>query len=274
MIIANLKLYQEDGKKVDLYEPNGFNTLGNIIEANPQSPNSRYYGYLQFFARYLLGYTYQPLDEYRIAPSALEHFETSMRDPMFWSFYKRMTLYFQSYKYNLPRYNYSDIAYPGVKIQSLEVDRLITYFDVFDSDLSNAVYYKEQEYDTGSFDVRSRQYRLNHKPFTYKLSVSAEQAGPATVRVFIGPKYDEYDRTINMNANRMNFVELDKFKYDLQAGQNMITRNSQEFFYSQDYPTYSHMFNQVTSGSNGGEQYNVYGSEMYYAFPSRYEVIT
>lgn len=102
---------------------------------------------------------------------------------------------------------------------------------------------------------------------------SAEQAGPATVRVFLGPKYDEYDRPININANRMNFVELDKFKYDLQAGQNMITRNSQEFFYSQDYPTYSLMYNQVNSAMNGADKYNVYGSEMYYAFPSRYKAV-
>lgn len=111
------------------------------------------------------------MDKYRLAPSALEHFETSMRDPMFWSFYKRITQYCQTYKYNLPRYNYSDISYPGVKIQSMEVDRLNTYFDVFDADLSNAVYFKEQEFDGSSFDVRARQYRLNHKPFTYKLTV-------------------------------------------------------------------------------------------------------
>lgn len=71
----------------------------------------------------------------------------------------------------------------------------------------------------------------------------------------------------------MNFVELDKFKFDLQAGQNVIARNSQEFFYSQDYPTYNVMYNQVNSAMNGADQYKVYGSEMYYTFPSRYETL-
>lgn len=72
---------------------------------------------------------------------------------------------------------------------------------------------------------------MNHKPFTYRIHVTSEADHDASVRVFIGPKYDEYGRLINIHENRMNFVELDNFKYSLKTGQNMIERNSREFFF-------------------------------------------
>lgn len=198
----------------------------------------------------------------------MEHFETSVRDPAFWMFFKRMILYFQKYKYYLPHYTYDDLAFPGVKIEGVEVDRLLTYFDYYDSDVTNAVYMNEQEWEHNTFDVRVRQWRLNHKPFTYKIKVVSDKVGDAVVRVFIGPKYDEYGRYIHIDENRMNFVEFDRFKYNLKTGMNVIERNSQQIFFASDRTTYRQLYQWVMSGMTG-DDFMSHGSEIYYAFPNR-----
>lgn len=43
---------------------------------------------------------------------------------------------------------------------------------------------------------------MNHKPFTYKIHVNSNQDTQAMVKVFIGPKYDEYGRYMNISENR------------------------------------------------------------------------
>ncbi|KAF2892662.1 hypothetical protein ILUMI_13512, partial [Ignelater luminosus] len=259
-----------DGKVINLFEEEGFNILGNIIEANPDSPNSRYYGYLQVFVRRVLGYARQPLNKYQIAPSVLEHFETSLRDPVFYQFYKRLVLYFQKYKNYLPHYTYDNLFFSGVKVEDVQVDRLVTYFENVDADISNVAYVNKQEYDTDAFHVRVRQQRLNHKPFTYKIKVVSEKPVEAVVRVFIGPKYDEYGRHIDINENRLNFVEFDTFRHNLQAGQNVIERNSRDIYFSDDYVSYKQLYLHVKGAINGGEEFKVYGSDVQYTYPNRY----
>ncbi|MEE5452485.1 hypothetical protein V2M24_10625, partial [Streptococcus pneumoniae] len=43
-----------------------------------------------------------------------------------------------------------------------------------------------------------------------------------------GPKYDHLNRLLDINKNRVNFVELDSFIYKLTTGKNTIVRNSVE----------------------------------------------
>lgn len=241
-----------------------------MIESNPDSPSPRFYGPLQIYARHLLGYSTQPQNKYQLAPSALEHFETSMRDPAFYQFYKRIVLLFQKYKTNLTPYTYNELVYPGVKIENVQVDRLITYMDYFDADISNALRVTPQEYESGTPTVRVRQYRLNHKPYTYKIQVNAEQAGEAVVRVYLGPKYDEYDRTIDINENRLNFVELDAFKYTLQAGKNVIERNSRQSWYVSDRTSVRNLYDRVEAALKNGEELQLDATETsYIGFPAR-----
>lgn len=241
-----------------------------MIESNPDSPNRRFYGQLQLYARHLLGYSFQPLNKNQIAPSALEHFETSLRDPVFYQFYKRIVLYFQKYKSYLSPYTYNELTYPGVKIESVQFDRLTTYFDYFDSDVSNALFVTPQEYENGTPAVRVRQYRLNHKPYTYKIKVNAEQAGDAVVRVYLGPKYDEYNRLItSINENRINFVEIDEFKYALKTGENLIERNSRQSWYTVDRTSIRDLYDRVDAALNGDQEFQLDGTEAYYGFPLR-----
>jgi hypothetical protein len=113
------------------------------------------------------------------------------------------------------------LAFPGVTIESFDIDKLITYFDYFDIDLDNVVSVKAEE-DGQFIDYRARQTRLNHKPFTYKIDVTSDKAADAYVRVFLGPKYDDLGREFNINDRRHYFVEIDRFPY--KGTQLVLTR--------------------------------------------------
>lgn len=58
----------ENGDKVDIYKPEGFDMLGRIIEGG-DSPNERFYGVLQVIAHKVLGYAPHPVDEYKVSSS-------------------------------------------------------------------------------------------------------------------------------------------------------------------------------------------------------------
>ena len=107
----------------------------------------------------------------------------------------------------------SQLGYPGVKIENVDVGKLITYYDYFDIDLDNAVNVQVPE-DGQYVDYRARQTRLNHKPFTYSINVTSDSTTDAYIRVFLGPKYDYLGREYNINDRRHYFVEIDRFPYN------------------------------------------------------------
>jgi len=263
-------IYTPEGKKVDLFNDEGIETLGRLVESNADSPNERFYGDLIIFARHLLGYSYFPLDQYKIAPSALEHFETSLRDPMFWQMYKRILYYYFTHQNYEGPYEPKELFFNGVKVDDIIVDRLVTYFDYFYSDLSNAVVVDEKEFQTDSVDIHARQYRLNHKPFHYKIAVTADKPVDTLVKVFIGPKYDEFGREIDIDDNRYNFFELERFQYSLVAGKNVIERDSHENdYFSYDRFTYTDLVDKVEAGING-QEFKIYDWFRYYGMPNRF----
>ncbi|KAJ8923020.1 hypothetical protein NQ315_001568 [Exocentrus adspersus] len=260
----------KDGKQIDIYTPDGFDVLGNIVEGNPDSPNTRYFGALQIFARHLLGYAPQPLNSYKVAPSVLEHFETASRDPAFYQFYKRIVLLFQQYKTHLPPYSYNELFFPGVKVEKIDVDRLVTYFDYFDSDITNSIYLTQEELDKENVQVKVRQQRLNHKPFSYRINVNAETAQEAVVRVYLGPKYDEYGRKIDIKENRINFIEMDCFNWQLKAGKNVIERNSMQlYWFVPDRTSIKDIYKKVLGALTDEEELQLDASEAFYGFPNR-----
>lgn len=141
---------------------------------------------------------------------------------------------------------------------------------MYDSDITHSVYVHDAEYETEPFQIHARQYRLNHKPFTYKISVSSEKPVEAVIRVFIGPKYDEYGREFDINANRMNFVEIDKFHYSLKQGANDIVRDPEDNYYVHDRTTYKQLYKYVLNALEGKEEFILDGQESFYGFPYRY----
>lgn len=257
--------------------PGGIEYLGNLIHGNPDSLNVRYYNYMYYvyktFGQYF-GKNYHYSGEY---PSVLYHPETTLRDPAYWMFLKRVFTFYSKFMSQLQPYSLQEVGFDGVRIDSVEVDKLMTYFDYFDADISNAVdieYYNPEHlsdlrrfgrishYNGEDFVIKARQLRLNHLPFKVNVNVVSQVAVPSVVRIYLGPKYDEYGHLINLNDNRYNFVLLDVFKYDLVAGNNLITRESRQFFMNvRDRTTYYELYRILMLASAGQRKFPMDNTE-------------
>lgn len=253
---------------LELHTPEGLNVFGNLIESNSDSPNYKYYGSLWRFARHLLGYSWQPLNQNKLVPSALEHYSTSMRDPVFFQLYKLLALKFQRFMSHFTPYSEKELVLPGVKVTEVKMDSLITYFDSFYTDLSNAVWYNlEEKYD---FHVRAHQYRLNHKPFSVKINIDSDKEQKVTVKLFVAPKHDEYGRELNLTENRMNMFELDLIVWQLKSGKNEIVRNSNDFvWYVDDRVSHEKLYQSVVDAIEHNQPFYINPTQNYIGYPRR-----
>ncbi|CAK1585075.1 unnamed protein product [Parnassius mnemosyne] len=176
----------------------------------------------------LLSYSVYNVDNYTYVPTALDMYTTCLRDPLFWRVMKRIVENVVLFKKLLPRYTRSEFDFPGVKVERLVTDKLVTFMDEYDMDITNALYLDESEMQKKRSDMTyvARMRRLNHHPFKVTLDVVSEKAVDAVVRIFIGPKYDCMGRLLNVNDKRLDMVEIDSFLYKLDTGKNTIVRNS------------------------------------------------
>lgn len=105
------------------------------------------------------------------------------------------------------------LNFPGVKIQTFDVSRLITYFDNFNVNVDNVVNTNtndQNKNDNGSqYNVKFQ--RLTNQPFNYRLTVQSDKNTDAVVRVFIGPKYDSNGQQFTLPQASQYFVQLDQF---------------------------------------------------------------
>jgi len=265
--------------------PGGIEYLGNLIQGNPDSLNVKYYNYLYYvyktFGQYL-GKDYHVSGE---LPSVLYHPETTLRDPGYWMFLKRIYSFFNKYQYQLKPYPLQEISFDGVKIDSVQIDKLITYFDYFDADISNAVDVEQyipdrvsdlrrlgrvSHYNGEDFVIKARQMRLNHVPFKVNINVVSNVKVPSVVRIYLGPKYDEYGHLIEINENRNNYVLLDAFKYDLISGNNQIVRESRQFYMNvKDRTSYLELYKWLLSATSEQKVWPLDNSEAHSGFPNR-----
>lgn len=254
-------------KQINIYTPEGLNILGNIIEGNMDSYNIQMYGSLDHLARRILGFSPLAIDKNHIVPSVLDYVSTSMRDPAFYRIYKKIVTYFMQYKKNLAMYSHEELVFPGVKIDSVAVDKLITYFEQFDSVISNGIPVSSTK-DAETSVIKVRQPRLNHKPFTYHISVTSDKDVKGTVRIFMGPKYDVHGHEIDFVQNYVNFMEVDQFIVDLKSGPNKIKRNSAEsiYFVPDELPTTVY-WKKIVNAIETGETFQYNGQ--LFGFPDR-----
>jgi hypothetical protein len=274
------------GDRVDFTKPEAVEFLGNIIQGNPDSVNTKYYGNLEHYVREFFGASLDHFEGHMTIPTVVEQFETTLRDPIFYQFYKRILKLYWQFKDNLPSYTTEELNFPGVKIEGVEMDKLVTYFDKYDADITNAVdvevydekttgselkkFGKIAHYQGEDFVIYARTTRLNTVPFTYKLTVTSDKAVKGVVRAYLGPKYDNFGSVYHVNDNRENFVLLDTFAYEFSAGQNVITRNSNEFIhFVADRTTFYDLYKQVMTAYNGGEKFQLHKSEAHNGFPAR-----
>jgi hypothetical protein len=272
-----------DGKHLDITKPEAIEIIGNMLQGNPDNVNTRYYRYVALFAKMILGTGVETFNHQHTYPSVLEHYETMMRDPVFYQIYKRIIHFYYQFKDHLPHYTYEELNFPGVKIEDVQVDKLVTYFDKFDVDITNVIDVQPEPYVEGKYTkdseieykpdevlIKARYTRLNHKPFTYKMTVNSEKATKGVIRVFIGPKLNVYGAEYHLPENRENFFELDQFVYDFVAGKNVITRNSVDFYgFVHDRTTYYELYKKVMLAVTGTEKFPLDLSEAHCGFPAR-----
>lgn len=245
-------------------KPEGINYLGNFINGNTDSQNIKFYKYFEFFAKMYLGGNYFGKGlNYDYLPTALEQFDTCLRDPVFYQLYNRIIDYYYQFTSKLPVYTHEELYYEGFKFNDVQVDKLYTYFDYFYSDVSNGIdvdlskkAFKETEMskeffeykkvfkdNTWDFVFKAKQQRLNYKPFTLSFNINSSKQQKGSVRVFFGPKFELGH---DIEYMRKHFVQFDQFVYDFAAGDNFVKRSSKDFAFTvKDRTTYSELYHHV-----------------------------
>ncbi|CAB3374838.1 Hypothetical predicted protein [Cloeon dipterum] len=258
--------FDREGNKITLKDNKGIDWVGRLIYGFPDVPTT-YYGNLTTYAFALVSHIVDPLHKLGAAPGLLEHAETAPRDPAFYGLHKNLNKLFVKYKEHLAPYKREDLVFPGVKVENVEVDKLITYFEDFEFDLYS-VFAGTYESDK-NVNIKYRVPRLNHKTFNYKFDVTSDKEQDVIVRIFLGPKYDVYGKELTLNEKRTKMIEMDKFKYSLTSGKTVVTRSSEDAFltYKDEWSTKS-MIEKVEEAIEG--KTTLYKEETYHCgFPER-----
>ncbi|KAL4709017.1 hypothetical protein ACJJTC_005878 [Scirpophaga incertulas] len=247
--------YLEEGqfksyhKQVDFYNSKSINFVGNFFQCNAdlyeKIPYRHYHSSYEMAARRILSGVpqYPTINSYDVMPSALDFYQTSLRDPAFYQIYNKIVGFMLKYKQYLQPYTQENLHYSGVKVNNVEVSRLETYFDFHIFNATNALYWSKDELEHNEHQYLVMQPRLNHQPFNVKINLKSDVEEMATFKIFIGPKYDSYGNVIKIEDNYMNFVELDWFNQRLTKGENVVERSSNDFFfYKEDTPTVSEIY--------------------------------
>ncbi|KAK7865573.1 hypothetical protein R5R35_010107 [Gryllus longicercus] len=262
-------LVQKDGSKISIYEQQGFEIFGKLISGSYNSVNYKYYGALYNKLRSLLATTVDPDYTHGTLPGVTEYFFTTLRDPIYYQACARIDYLFRLYKTQLERYTVEQLSFPGVRVETVETDKLVTYFDDFDVDLMNAYDVSSVE-DGQRLKIVARKQRLNYKPFTYKFTINSDKTANVMVRVFLGPKYDAAGNEMNIEEMRRYMVELDRFPYKVTTGQTVITRNSYDStFTMKDRSTTWDMLRKMDNALNNHEDMYIDEIAQYCGFPQR-----
>ncbi|XP_076758109.1 hexamerin 70c [Xylocopa sonorina] len=256
-------LMDERGKKVDIYTPEGLNMLGNVIEGNVDSCNRKFYGKYDALARDILGFNYDYENKNNVIPSALQCYCTNMRDPAFYMLYKRIMTYFFRFKKYQPQYTDSDLQLPGVKFESVNMDKLYTYFDTCHTLINNAV--SVENFKSGmSLRLKARRACLNYQPFTYKININSDKEMKGMLRIFLGPAFhDVKNDMVYLQKYYSYFMEMDQFVVNLRPGNNNIERRSSEsMFTSPDMMSSDMYYDKLNKAISGSEPF-MYSERMF-----------
>ncbi|XP_055621812.1 hexamerin-1.1-like [Toxorhynchites rutilus septentrionalis] len=259
-----------NGTKIDLRTSASVDSVGNIVQGNADSIDFEFFKSYGLLTRMAMSQTdYYKLTE-GLWPGALMHYETSMRDPAYYQWIGKNLEFYWRYKSYLPPYTFDELNFNGVKIKSLVLDKLITYFDYFDADISNGFPFNTKQSPGKSvwdFSIYARQKRLNHKPFSYTMTVTSEFEGKGVVRMYLGP---QFKRIEELQVLKKHYLELDQYFVDLVVGENVIKRNTKEFYYDvRDRTTYTELYKRVIRAIKGDEQFVLDLSEAHCGWPDR-----
>ncbi|XP_011255341.2 arylphorin subunit alpha [Camponotus floridanus] len=262
-------VHDKDGKQVNIYTPEGLSILANLIEGNVDSCNRRFYGMYDALTRDILGFNFDYKNKNKVVPSALQCYSTSVRDPAFYRLTKRIMGYFFRYKKNVPHHTQDELIFPGVRFESVNVDKLVTYFDNCDTVINNAL--TVESFQEGMrFRVKARRYCLNHKPFTYRFTVNSDKETRAVLKIFLGPAFD------NIRGNDVSqlrefykyFFEMDHFEVTLRQGTNTIERHSSDSVFTMpDLVSSDTFYKQLERAMSGSAPFTYV--EKFFTLPER-----
>nr|CAH7769351.1 unnamed protein product [Callosobruchus chinensis] len=245
--------------------------MRNIIEGNADSPNQPFYGSLMYHARHLLGYPLRGYGDGPFPPCAIEQLEISLSDPLFWRLIKKIVNLYQRYLYHLPPYTLEDLVVAGVKIESVDIGRLIKNTELFELDLINTFNHTESE-KFGDFQIHLHQLRPTPDNFSYKIHVQSETDTELRFKVFIGPAVNYRMTPVTLSKHRMDMFHLDTFTYQLKEGRNTIERNITDSpYFASDERSFSDMYREILSAVAGNTTYKLetFDPSNTYAWPIR-----
>lgn len=75
----------------------------------------------------------------------LEQYKTALRDPAFYMIWKRVLGFFHDWHKQFGAYKKEELILPSVVIKSVEVDKLVTYFEHTYYNVTNHLHMSEYE---------------------------------------------------------------------------------------------------------------------------------
>nr|AII81929.1 phenol oxidase [Blattella germanica] len=252
-----------NGNRQNLTEDGGIDILGNIMEASILSPNMNLYGDLHNMGHLILGLCHDPDARNLETFSTIGDPATAMRDPIFYRWHAFVDDVFQEHKATLPPYEVNRLTYNGITVKSVEVvadgvprNEFRTFWKKDDVDLSRGIDF------TPRGNVFARFTHLQHTNFKYRIQVengtNSDKIG--TVRIFLGPKFDERGVNMLFRDQRLLFIELDKFTVTLKPKTNNIERNANDSSVTIPFErTFRDLQTSRPSGGTSLEQFNFCG---------------
>ncbi|XP_013110571.2 fat-body protein 1 [Stomoxys calcitrans] len=142
-----------------------------------------------------------------------------------------------------------DIMVAGVHINNVKVDKLQTFIEVADVDLSNMLGRGETQTKQ---TIIGRMPRLNHKTFSINMDMNSDRNQRVVVRLLLAPKNDAMGNALSLDQLRQHVMLLDIVNIELKAGRNVIKRKSRDITWtSRDVTPYSEMYQRVMKALQG-----------------------
>ncbi|XP_059045621.1 sex-specific storage-protein 1-like [Achroia grisella] len=263
-----------DGTSISLKKPDDIENLSRLVLGgyfSKEEQNGRW-SKLRTLPEILLSYGTYNMGKNTYVPTAVDMYTTALRDPGTWRSLKLISEYFTLFKEMLPRYTREEIDFPGVKIEQVSTDKLVTMMDDYDVDITNALYLDQTEMKNQRPDMVyvARMRRLNHQRFKINVEVVSDKAVDSVVRIFLGPKMDCMGRYISLNDKRNSMVEIDSFLHKLETGKNTIVRDSQDLNnVIQERPWTRHIWERAMDTSGGARTLDGWWYKSRIGYPNR-----
>jgi len=251
-------VHAADEHEIPLDAEHGTDILGAIIEASSCSPNKTFYGSLHNWGHVMMARMHDPDHRFMENPGVMSDTSTSLRDPIFYRWHRFVDNLFQDHKGLLKPYTREQLSFEGIHVLSAMVHAkqnniVTTYMKDDHLDISHGI-----NFGTGH-KVSVKYHHLDHEPFSLIVNIenNTGEVKHATIRVFLGPKYDELGNHLDLDDQRRLMIELDKFHQELAPGKNVVNRNAAD---SNVTLSHTYSFEELKAGQGGSADANEYCS--------------